>query len=265
MDVPIADNLMCIDVVTPVILTFNEEHNIGRTLSSLSWAQAIVVVDSGSVDNTRQIVSSFPNTILLVRAFDNHENQWRYAISNSKTKYVLALDADMFVPMSFCSELMTFLDSGLCGGIVPFNYCIQGRRMMGSLYPKQLRVFDASQVSVGQKGHTQTFTTAGKHFRFKTCIDHDDRKPFRRWLDNQHNYALLESRRMSVQRIPLNARDFLRRTGLGLFAMPILGYFRSGGVFGGLHAIVYALERLIFEAVLLRQIFIERLRIRNRG
>ncbi len=66
-----------LDHITPVLLTFNEEVNIGRTLSHLTWAKDIVVVDSGSTDKTLAIVASCSQARLFSRPFDTHGNQWR--------------------------------------------------------------------------------------------------------------------------------------------------------------------------------------------
>ena len=42
-----------------VIITFNEEANLARTLASVAWANEIVIVDAGSSDRTREIAESF--------------------------------------------------------------------------------------------------------------------------------------------------------------------------------------------------------------
>src|SRR5260370_7102435 len=45
--------------ITPVVLTFNEEVNLRRTLDSLHWAERIVVLDSGSTDQTEAIAQTY--------------------------------------------------------------------------------------------------------------------------------------------------------------------------------------------------------------
>src|SRR6266853_1961071 len=82
--------------ITPVILTFNEAPNIGRTLERLPWARRIVVVDSFSDDDTGAIVTRYPKAELFRRRFDSHANQWNFAIHETgiNTEWILALDAD---------------------------------------------------------------------------------------------------------------------------------------------------------------------------
>ena len=82
--------------ITPVLLTFNERPNIGRTLSHLDWADEIVVVDSGSNDGTLDVLRQNPKVRVYERKFDTHAGQWRYAITetNISTPWILRLDAD---------------------------------------------------------------------------------------------------------------------------------------------------------------------------
>ena len=94
--------------VTPVILTYNEEPNLGATLTSLTWASRIVVVDSGSSDRTAEIARSFPNVAWFVREFDSHSAQWSFAVHGTSvdTRYLLALDADMVDSKGWSRENM---------------------------------------------------------------------------------------------------------------------------------------------------------------
>src|SRR3974390_3042906 len=82
--------------ITPVLLTLNEAVNIGRTLSCLTWAKDIVIVDSGSTDETYSIIKRFAQVRVFHRPFDTHGNQWRYATEETgiSTNWILRLDAD---------------------------------------------------------------------------------------------------------------------------------------------------------------------------
>ncbi|MGB2788468.1 MAG: glycosyltransferase, partial [Dokdonella sp.] len=77
------DKTTMLDRITPLILTWNEEANIARTLAKLAWAREVVVVDSGSTDSTHAICESFPNVRLVARPFDNHATQWNYGLKEA--------------------------------------------------------------------------------------------------------------------------------------------------------------------------------------
>src|SRR4051794_1241401 len=94
-----------LDRITPLVLTRDEEANIGRTLAQLAWAREVVVVDSVSTDDTVKIARTFANVRVVSRAFDAHDVQWRFGVAQVSTPWVLTLDADYVVPETFISEM----------------------------------------------------------------------------------------------------------------------------------------------------------------
>src|SRR5689334_1317874 len=93
--------------ITPVLLTHNEEDNIARTLSCLGWAKRVVIVDSGSTDETLRILAKFPNVHVFNRPFDTHAKQWRFAVDETQieTDWILRLDADYYLTDVLIKEL----------------------------------------------------------------------------------------------------------------------------------------------------------------
>lgn len=237
--------------VTPFILTYNEEPNLGRTLESLRWAPRVVVVDSGSTDATRAIAERFSNVAWFERRFDDFERQSRFAIEETgiDAEYVLALDADMAVPAPFVAELSArFFPGDFAGALVPFEYWVLGRPLLGSILRPQLRLFRRRAVRVQQIGHGHKFTVEGPQYRFKAPILHDDRKSLDRWTSSQLGYSRKEQDRMAHE--PPSWKDRVRRSG----AMPLLAggltYLRTGGPFGGRAALHYTYERVVFESLM---------------
>jgi glycosyltransferase involved in cell wall biosynthesis len=81
--------------VSVLVLTLNEEVNIGACLESLSWCDDIVVLDSLSADRTR-IIAVERGARVVERAFDNWSAHQNWAVSNIEFRHpwVLYLDAD---------------------------------------------------------------------------------------------------------------------------------------------------------------------------
>jgi hypothetical protein len=237
--------------ITAVILTYNEGPNIARVLDSLAWCEHIVIVDSGSTDESKTRALQFPNVSWFMRPFDNHAAQWTFAIFHTEiaTDLVLALDSDMIVPRSFVNEFAAKFTPVYAGGVLTFRYRSLGRLLPGSLYPAQLRVLRRSRVSVIQRGHTQEFTTNGDVYTFKNPCIHDDRKPIDRWFSTQINYSSLEFDR-TAQSSASTLKDCMRGVGVMPLIAGIVGYIRAGGPFLGKAALSYAYERLTFEAML---------------
>jgi len=93
--------------VSALILTLDEEINIGACLDSLSWCDDIVVLDSLSTDSTRQVALE-RGARVVTRAFDNwsaHQN-WAVAHIEFHHPWVLYLDADERCPVELREEIL---------------------------------------------------------------------------------------------------------------------------------------------------------------
>jgi glycosyltransferase involved in cell wall biosynthesis len=242
-----------LDRITPVILTYNEAPNIGRTLERLTWAREIVVVDSGSEDATRDIVGRFPQARLVNRAFDTHANQWNYATQNTgiRGEWVLSLDADYVLTPEFVSEVAALRPTEAVNGYrARFRYCIAGRPLRGSLYPPVTLLFRRSAAHYTQDAHTQRLVVDGSVEQLRSFVLHDDRKPFSRWLASQHKYAALEARKLRAQPWShLDWQDRVRRVPF-LSTLPVAAYcmFGLGCALDGIPGLAYVGQRVIWEA-----------------
>ena len=92
--------------ISAVIITLNEERNIGRCLDSLQGvADEIVVVDSYSSDRTEEICRSHGARFIQHR-FAGHIEQKNWAILQASHPYVLSLDADEALSYELKSSLL---------------------------------------------------------------------------------------------------------------------------------------------------------------
>jgi len=253
---------------TPVILTFNEAPNIARTLGKLGWARDIVVVDSGSTDETIAICKATPNVRLFHRSFDEHASQWNFAIheTNIVSEWVLALDADYVLSDGLVDELIALKPSaGIDGYDARFRYCVFGRALSGSLYPPVTVLFRRQHGRYKKDGHTQRLTVAGTVSSLASEIFHDDRKPFSRWLSSQDRYATLECGLLAeTQMRHLRWKDKIRKMILLAPLMtPVYCLIVKRGLLDGWAGLYYAAQRTIAELILSAKL-IERL-LQKRG
>jgi glycosyltransferase involved in cell wall biosynthesis len=248
------------DRVTPLVLTFNEEPNLDRSLASLGWARRVVVLDSGSTDRTEEIARSYANVSWHFRPFDSFQAQTDHGLRETgiESDYVLALDADMAVPAALVEELHEhFLAGDYAGGLLAFRYSYSGRALRGSVYPAQIRLFRRDAVRVTQHGHGHKFAVAGPIYSFEARLEHDDRKSLERWVASQLGYSAEELDRLHRGE-GLRLRDRLRRAGLMPPLMFVVGYLSAGGPLAGWAALRYAYERATYEGLLALRLLRER-------
>jgi hypothetical protein len=248
--------------ITPVLLTFNEASNIGRTLACLTWAKDIIVVDSGSTDDTISIVAAFPQVRLFHRPFDSHGNQWRYATQKTgiRTNWILRLDADYEVTDSLRDELSHLdVNANVDAYRISFNYAIFGQKLVSSLYPSNTVLLRNGKFSVADRGHTEAWTVHGPVKNLSARIVHDDRKPTDQWMVAQGHYMRRELAYLQTNDSEL--KSWLRlRPPLMPLAVFFYCLFVKGLILNGRAGLFYALQRFTAEAALSLMVLEERLR-----
>ena len=249
--------------ITPLVLTWNEAPNVGRCLERLAWAARVVVLDSGSTDDTLAIARRFPNVEVQVRPFDDHASQWNHGVDLVRTPWVLSLDADYVLPEEFIRALDELdLASDLDAVCARFRYCIFGRPLRASLYPPRAVLFRRDRCRYEPDGHTQRLRVPGRSIAIRATIDHDDRKPLERWLVSQGAYARQEAEKLlSKPARALSWPDQMRKTiVIGPPAVFAYTLVVKGTLLDGWPGWYYALQRAIAELMLSIQLLDRRLR-----
>lgn len=259
-----------LDQITPLILTYNEAPNIGRTLAQLSWARDIVVVDSFSDDDTLEIVRTFPQARILQRKFDTHENQWNFGLNETGiiSEWVLGLDADYVLTEGFATELEALQPPAAVAGYrANFIYCVAGKRIKSGVYPPVTVLYRRANASYTQDGHTHRLVVNGQVENLRAPILHDDRKTLARWLEGQSRYTKLEAEKLlSARPEDLSWTDRVRRWRLvAPVAMLFYVLIIRGGVLDGWAGFYYAFQRSLAELMLSLYLLDDDLGISNFG
>lgn len=98
-------------LLSAVIITKNEATRIAATVKALQWCDEIIVVDSGSTDETVDICRQLGCTVQY-HAFENYGKQKYYAVSLAKNDWVLVVDADEIVTTELANEITALLGKG---------------------------------------------------------------------------------------------------------------------------------------------------------
>ena len=239
--------------ITPLILTYNEENNLRRTLDGLRWATEVVIVDSFSDDRTLEIAKDFKNVRVVHRKFDNHTSQWNFGLANVKTPWTLAMDADYQCTTELEEELKA-LNPENSAYAIGFDFAVFGKTLRASIYPPRVSLFKSNQFQYAADGHTQLLDiphgiVVGE---LKGRFVHDDRKPTNRWIDSQCKYADLELEKLlGTPKNKLGWKDKIRKR---VILAPVLTLFYCLFfkllILDGRAGMYYTLQRVIAELIL---------------
>jgi len=242
--------------ITPLILVYNEEANISRTLAGLSWARRIVVVDSFSTDATLVLLAQHPQVEVVQRAFDTHATQWNVGLDLIPAGWVLSLDADYVITPALQQEMGAAIaranQQQIAGYRIPFRYCVFGKPLRSTVLPSRLGLFRRTCGTYVDDGHTQDLHLSGTCSDLACPILHDDRKPLSRWLWAQNRYLKLEVHKLlNTPPSQLGTADRLRRhTVLAPFAVLALCLIWHRGLLDGWRGWFYAFQRMYVETLL---------------
>jgi len=243
-----------LDQITPVILTYNEAPNIGRTLERLRWARDIVVVDSFSDDETLDIVSSFSQARVYQRALDTFAGQWNFALKETgiTAEWILGLDADFVLTPEFIQELESLRPPhNMHGYRVPITYCVEGKPLRHSLLPPLMALYRRTVARYSADAHTYRVALDGDVGMLRAHILHDDRKSLRRWFQSQEQNMEREAFKiLTATPDKLNFADRIRRLRLVAPAAVFFYCLIKGGVLDGWAGLYYAIQRSMAELLL---------------
>lgn len=135
-------------MLSVIIITKNEAHNIKRCLESVLWADEIVVIDSGSIDDTVAIARQYTPHVLSMD-WRGYGVQKQRALENASGDWVLNLDADESVSDALKTKIQSaMLDNSVSAYRIPIQMNFYGKSLRYSSSPKRhVRLFKKKGAS----------------------------------------------------------------------------------------------------------------------
>lgn len=110
---------MSTPLLTLSMIVKNESEYLKRCLNTVKdVADQIVIVDTGSTDNTIQIAIDCGAEVYNYHWENNFSAARNFALSKSVGKYILYLDADEFLASKSIPEIRKIITSGKAGGFI---------------------------------------------------------------------------------------------------------------------------------------------------
>lgn len=186
-----------------IILTYNEEANIGKALSSVcGWAKEVFIVDSFSTDNTLEIAAAYPCKVFR-NQFSGYATQRNYALTELPitTEWGLFLDADEWLT----PELKKEIDQVIKNSPVENGFYIKrrmvwmGRWIKRGYYPTWiLRLFRIAYARCEDREINEHIVVEGKTGQLRNDFIHEDRRGLSHWIEKHNKYAEMEAKQFAT-------------------------------------------------------------------
>jgi glycosyltransferase involved in cell wall biosynthesis len=211
--------------LTAIILTYNEASNMAPCLAALANVDDVVLVDSGSRDNTVALAQNLrPDIRVFEHPFEDFGAQRNWALDHATPRYpwVLFVDADEYCEPELLREIADFI--GAPGRIVGAyiagkNYFLGTWLRRTTFYPSyQLRLLKLGRVRYRKEGHGQREVTDGDLCYLRNGWRHEGfSKGVHQWVARHNQYStdevdlILSLRKEPIELKALVVADPIRR------------------------------------------------------
>lgn len=187
--------------ITVVILTYNESIHIARCIMSVrSFASRVVVVDSESTDDTRQIARALGADVYVNPWPGNQAAQFNWALDNTdiSTKWIFRLDADEYPTDELINELNSRLpnmDKDVSAIMLPLKNVWMGRPLQhGGTKISILRIFRTGRGRYESRMMDEHIEVSeGRIIEFEHAFADDNLNNLNWWTNKHVGYATREA------------------------------------------------------------------------
>jgi len=206
--------------LSAVVISFNEEKNIGACLDSLRFADEIVVVDSGSTDATLEIARRYTDKVFPLpwRGFGP---QKQAAVERAIHDMVLNVDCDERVTPELAGEIGQLL----AGEDVAAAYTVPRRTFVGGKeirhcgwYPdRTTRLFVRSKARFSADLVHERVDVSGETRPLRNPLLHHSFTGIGEILGKMNRYSDLSAQQMFERGRKANVIDLALRPGFAFF------------------------------------------------
>ena len=160
--------------ISAILITKNEAHNLPRCLGSLQFCSQIVVVDSGSTDDTVAVAQSLGAEVHQTDDWPGFGPQKNRALAHANQPWVLSVDADEWLTPALEASIRAHLATDKAAEILrASSFCGQTMRYSGWGDDWVLRLFRRESARFSNDLVHERLITDSKVLRLQGVMNHE--------------------------------------------------------------------------------------------
>lgn len=181
-------------MLSTVVLTKNEEHNIKECLKSVAWCDEMIVIDDYSEDKTVDVAKSLGARVFKRKLNGDFATQRNFGLEKAAGEWVLFIDADERMTPKLKDEINSKVQiQKHCGFYIKRTDVLWGKTLThGETNTKLLRLARKGSGKWRRKVH-EVWEVAGVIREFKNPILHYPHQTINEFLGDTNNYSTLHA------------------------------------------------------------------------
>ncbi len=179
-----------------VLITFNSERYLSEVLNSCLFAQEIVIVDSGSTDETEKIAKKF-EARFIKQEWLGFGGQKQFAVEQAQNDWVFVLDSDEVITKELQQEIVSILEKPRFRAYkVPrLNYFFGKPIKSCGLYPDYtIRLFNRKFARFSDDAVHEKVLYDGSLGKLRNHLIHFAYETIEEFIEKQNRYSSLGKR-----------------------------------------------------------------------
>lgn len=244
--------------MTPIsvfIITKNEADRIGNVIKmAAKIADEIIVIDSGSVDETVKISSALGAKVIF-NAWNGYGAQKIFGELQCRNKWILNLDADEELSAELCDEITRVFADKIADAVAGFKIKIvnkfpfEQRPKKLAYYYNQIRLYNIDFAGFKNSTVHDSVVLKSPHqqqiLQLNNIVYHQSFRSYSHWLDKINSYSSMQAQdAFEKNKCPSVVKVFLTPTLAFLKAYFVRRYFIYG-VNGIIYSYIFAFSRFV--------------------
>jgi glycosyltransferase involved in cell wall biosynthesis len=232
--------------LSAVIITRNEERDIGRTLDAIAFADDILIVDSESTDRTVEVCRA-KGARVVQRPLDGFGPQKRFAVSQAQHDWVFCIDADEIVSPELARAIVALLASEPPRPVYRMRWVtvFMGRRMTRGAKEFRVRLFDRRRAGWTDAAVHEEVVFDGPVGTLPGFVLHETTHDLSEAIAKLNDYTTRAARSMQGSRRRHSAAGLALRGGFHFFRHWIIERQVLNGIPGLAWSVLFATGSMI--------------------
>ena len=232
--------------ISVIVITKDEEKNISDCLSSVQWADEIIVVDSESMDKTIELAKKFTDKI-FIKKWEGYVLQKRYAMSLAKNDWVLSIDADERITPELQEEIQNLSPDHFAGFKIRRKNFLMNKEITSCGWEKdyQLKLFKKDKADLNDRLVHEKFIVDGKVGTLNNAMLHYTFSSFTDYLNKINYYTSLKAQELFKTRKKIGGWTIFSHTVSSFFAFFFLRKGFKDGVYGLIISLLHSVSTMM--------------------